>query len=240
MQRFLVFLVLIAGLSFGKDLQAKDGSLIVFAGISGSGKSSMARELAKLCHAESRLEPEEVDWPYYVKGKQPYGEFSAYNVFRAMRVYALWEASKIRDQGGVVFVDSYYDKITSYYLGKPGMEWLISPQDPYYSCVEKLTLLDKEKLPDADCVVLFDISYNDWIQMLASRGRIRDSLEGFQESYALYRGYIKDAVSSLCVERNIRLVVFRQEFSSVNIQAQKLLKLLEEKNILKRSFYENK
>lgn len=208
------------------------GCLVAFAGISGSGKTTLAKELASLCSAQVFFEPEESEWPEFVRHKHAYSEFSAYSCIRGFRVSALYQAWNLRQNGALVFTDCCYDKITSYYLEKPGMEWLISPHDPYFNCVKLLTKIDTEQLPNPDCIVLLDVTLDDWIQMLTKRGRIRDSIDGFQENYERYNSYIKDAAISLCAEKNIKLVRFKTKFGDVKIQALKLFKVLEEQKII--------
>jgi len=208
------------------------GKLIVFAGISGSGKSTTAKALAALCNSPCYLEPEEHEWPDFIRVKQPYGEFSSFIVARAIRVNALWLAWQEKMQGNLVFMDSYYDKITGYYLDKPGMEWLISPNDPYFDCAWQVTQLDIELLPDADCIVLFEIGFDDWITMLDSRGRVRDNIDGFRANYIRYKAYIADAVEQVCQDRNIPFVRFHQKLSNPYTQAQALKSILIEQNII--------
>ena len=104
-----------------ESTQDSAGKLIIFVGISGSGKSSLAREVAKRSNATCFLEPEEEEWPDFVQQKQSYGEFSSLMAIRSIRVHSLWSAWEAREKGNLVFVDTYYDKITSYYFKKQGM-----------------------------------------------------------------------------------------------------------------------
>ncbi len=202
------------------------GQLIVFAGISGSGKSSLAKELAILCHGTCFSESEESEWPEFIRKKQPYGEFSSFVTFRSMRTDALWKAWDLRNEGKIAIMDSYYDKITYYYLGKPGMEWLMNPESPYFPCARMITDLDAQLLPNADCVILLDVPYDDWMQMLTKRGRIRDSIEGFQANYRLYRKYVSEAVRQICTEKHIDLLIFQPQFGDIHTEAKKLHTLL--------------
>lgn len=218
---------------FGTEaIQPTTGKLIVFAGISGCGKSSTTKELANLCNSPCYLEPEEHEWPAFIRVKQPYGEFSSFIVARAIRVNALWSALDEKNKGNLVFMDSYYDKITGYYLDKPGMEWLISPSDPYFNCAMEVCQLDINLLPDADCIVLIEVGFEDWITMLNSRGRVRDSIDGFRENYIRYKSYVAGAVEQLCEERNIPFIRFEQKISDPKTQAIALKALLVEKNLL--------
>lgn len=212
-----------------------NGKLIIFTGLSGSGKSSLAKEVAKRSNALCFLEPEEQKWPDYVQEKQDYGEFSSLMTIRAIRVHSLWNAWKAREAGSLVFVDTYYDKINAYCVGKPGMEWLIDPKDPYFPIALEVLRLDNEILPNADLIVLLDISYDDWIKMLNVRHRAKDFIEGFQDSYLLAKRYLFEALNKLSIEKNIPFIVFQQKFSSIEEQADLLCQVLEkEKIILKK------
>ena len=211
----------------------QQGRLIVFAGISGSGKSSLAKELAVLCHGTCFSETEESEWPEFIRNKQPYGEFSSFVTFRSMRVDALWRAWNLRNEGKSAIMDSYYDKTTYYYLGKPGMEWLVNPDDPYFPCARMITDIDAKFLPNADCVVLLDVSIDDWMKMLKKRDRIRDNIEGFQSNYQRYREYVLEAVQEICTENHIHLLVFSPQFGDIHTQAVQLHALLIDHQIFK-------
>ena len=205
-----------------------DGKMIGFVGISGSGKSTLARELGVLMEADVFSETEEEQWPHWIRSVHPYSEFSSYVTFRALRVDALWKAKEKADRGEVAIVDSYYDKITSYYLGRPGMEWLISSSDPYYPVVKMLTELDTENLPNVDLLVFLDVDISTWMRFLEKRGRIRDQIDGFQQSYQMYRSYVKEAAQRLQSEKNIPVVIFKPEFGDPAMEARRLYKLLQE------------
>lgn len=226
---FICLFILSQTKSFGEE---ESGKLIVFAGISGCGKSSTAKALAEICHSPCYLEPEQHEWPSFIRVKQPYGEFSHFIVARSIRVHALWTAWDEKIKGNVVIMDSYYDKITGYYLDKPGMEWLMHPEDPYFECAMEVCQLDNQFLPDADCIVLFEVSFDDWMKLLDSRGRDLDNIEGFRESYSRYKSYIADAVEKISKERNIKLVRFEQKFSDPQTQAEELKQILINENVL--------
>lgn len=221
----LTILILFSNPFFG-DHDEKLGRMIVFAGISGSGKSTLSRELGKLMESSVFCEPEEDEWPEWVVGKRLNGKFNAYVTFRSLRLNALWHAHEVVKNGGVAIVDSYYDKITSYYLGNPGMEWLIEKEDPYYSVVSQLTKLDNEHLPKADLVILLDVTFEDWVQLLGSRQRCRDTIDGFRESYSMYRSYVKNAIISLNQDQNIPYVIFQPTFGDPKKEALRLYELL--------------
>lgn len=200
----------------------KSGKLIILVGISGSGKSTLARELAAITNAKLYLEPEEKEWPELVKRSNFYGEFAAMTSLRNLRVKNLYDAKHSRDEGYVAIVDSYYDKITSYYIDKPGMEWLISPKDPYFEAARIVTDTDTKYLPNADCMIFLDIDIETWQQFLKLRNRDRDNISGFRESFYLYKKYIEDAVIKLSKEQGVKLIKFSPNSDDVKIQAYRI------------------
>lgn len=208
------------------------GKMIAFIGISGSGKSTLSRELGKLINAKTFLEPEEKDWPNEVRKSYLYGEFSALSSLRNLRIQNLYDADNYRKQGLVTIVDSYYDKITHYYLEKPGMEWLISPKDPYFPVAQMLMKIDEETLPNADCIVFLDIDLEIWKKFITRRNRDRDSIDGFQESVFAYRRYVEDATHILSKKHGIKVIRFRPSMDEISVQALRLKQILIDENIL--------
>ncbi len=94
-----------------------DGSMnpknkfIAFIGLPGSGKSTTAKELAKLMHTQYVYnEPEENEWDDLVTRREFYGPFNGLLWFRNTRVKGLLEAYDKFKQGNNVIMDSYYDK----------------------------------------------------------------------------------------------------------------------------------
>lgn len=231
---FVVLIVFFRALYSNEGVPTPVGNLIIFAGISGSGKSSLAREVAKRSNAICFLEPEEEGWPDFVQEKQFYGEFSSLMTIRSIRVHSLWKAWEAKEQGNLVFVDTYYDKIHSYYLSKPGMEWLIDPKDPYFMIAEEVCRLDTNILPNADAIILLDIGYEDWIKMLTMRGRGKDFISGFQESYNLAKQYLFDAIQTLSREKNIPVIIFEQKFGDFDEQVNLLTELLKKEEIFSK------
>src|SRR5581483_2191047 len=138
------------------------GKMIAFAGISGSGKSTIARLLAEKINACAVCEPEACAWPAVVTEREKYGAATAMLAFRQLWAQQYIDADYLRQADKVVFVDTYFFKIYGYYLDKPGMEWLVPSQDSYMSFLLQLNYLDQQHFPNADCVVLFDVTLEDW------------------------------------------------------------------------------
>lgn len=207
------------------------GKIIAFSGLSGSGKSTMAKILSEKIKAEYVGEPEENEWPEIIIRRDFYGPALAMLEFRQMWAKIYLDAKHLA-QEKIVFVDTYFFKIFGYYLNKPGMEWLVPPQDPYLPILLQINQLDESIFPDADYVVLFDIELDDWKLFLKSRGRNWDQLPGFDESYELNRKYINDATTEHCRKYSIKLINFKQQFGNPDIQAEKLKNLLISEGIL--------
>jgi hypothetical protein len=77
--------------------------------------------------------------------------------FRSIRVPMLLEAQRLNEEGEIVFIDTYYDKLLYYYIDKYCMLWLISPSDRYFSVMKQIAEIDKDVLPDADIAVFFEV-----------------------------------------------------------------------------------
>lgn len=207
------------------------GKLIVAMGIPGSGKSTVVRALANLCSAISFHEPEEESWPTFIAKRDIYGYFTAITWFRSSRVPQLFDADELREKGELVFVDSYFDKLIVKYLGKPGLEWLIPPQDSYFDAVRQMSQLDYEHLPDADVIINFVVTESVWEKFLELRGRNMDSEEGFRNCYALQE-YILESGQAHSREKGSIVIDFNQEFSSPEESAESLHSLLRTKGVL--------
>jgi len=207
--------------------------MIAFSGLSGSGKSTIAKIIAKEVNAFCISEPEENAWPVSLRHREQYGPSTGLLALRNIWAQQYIDADALRKEGKTVFLDSYFFKINSYYLDKPGMEWLIPGDDPYLSTLVKISQLDLIYFPDVDCVILLDISFEDWKLFIQARGREFDKLPGFADSYTLNKKYIDDATSMHCAANGIRLIHFKQKWGDPVMQAQQLKELLIAENVLK-------
>lgn len=207
--------------------------MIAFSGISGSGKSTIAKILAEQLLAECVSEPEEINWPEITKDRKKYGHSTALLEFRQIWAKQFIDANLLDKEGKLVFLDTYFFKISAYYLDKPGMGWLIPPKDPYLPILKELFILDLKHFPDANCVILLDISFENWKLFLKARGRDLDNSPGFLESYELISRYIREATIQHCKNHNIKLIQFPQIFGDPYAQAKKLQELLIKEKIIK-------
>lgn len=222
-----IAIILFPSLLFSHD----NGLVIAFAGLSGSGKTTMAKMLETLCTCTILIEPEESEWPEVVTEKN-FGYFTMWMGFRQIWLPLQFEAQALKKNNKTVFLDSYFIKIIGYELEKSGMEWLFPKEDPYFAVYRQICQLDIQHLPDPDCIVLFDVSYNDWLKLLASRNREWDKTPGFIESYDQTKSAIQESVLQLCKERNILLIHFQPEFGDPLEQAKRLRSLLIKEKIL--------
>ncbi len=92
------------------------GLLIAGVGLPGVGKTTLLRALAQKNGWHRLAEPEEAHWPLAARDHTHAGIFTALTWFRAMRVSNLFAADRLRQQGQIVLVDSYYDKLMTYYF----------------------------------------------------------------------------------------------------------------------------
>lgn len=228
--RFLFILYL---LSFSNALFSEEkGFVVAFAGLSGSGKTTMAKTLEHLCSCCILTEPEESDWPEVITHSSEFGYFSMWMGFRQLWLPLQYKAHKLKKENRLVILDSYFIKIIGYELSEPGCEWLFPKDDAYFHLYQQICQLDINYLPDPDYIVLFDISFEDWIKFLDSRNRSWDKTAGFVESYASTKQAIQKAIESLCKSRDIKLIRFQQQFGDIPEQAARLKKLFIQNNIL--------
>ena len=202
--------------------------LIVFVGIPGCGKSSTVKELANLLDIKYFAEPEEEKWADAAKDWKTYGSFSMLMWFRSMRVPMLFEAQKLSEEGEIVFIDTYYDKLLYYYIDKYCMRWLISPSDLYFEPMKKIAEIDNKVLPNADLVIFFEVNREDWVELLKIRNRGTDHDEEFMKNFETQK-FLLEATKKFCEEKGVELIVFPQDNSSVQDSALKLKSLLEGK-----------
>lgn len=94
-----------------------------------------------------------------------------------------YQAAQGGTHGRVSVLDSYYDKWCVGWLGEPGMEWLMAPDDPYLPLAQEMAALDARLLPAADVVIVLEIAEAHWHDQLAVRGRTIDRSPLFLRSY---------------------------------------------------------
>ena len=211
--------------------QSQKGLLITAVGLPWSGKSSVMRELATLIDGTCFCEPEEKDWPDAVKMRELSGNFTMISWFRSVRLPQLLRANQVRSFGDIAITDSYYDKLLAYYIGKPGMEWLINPSDPYFDVTVAMAKKDWDQLPNADVIVFFEISLDLWKNFIAKWNQSLDCDPKFLESFSTQELFL-NACQKLCDEKHITLIKIKQEWSSPREMAIKIKNALYTKGIL--------
>lgn len=203
------------------------GKLIAGFGLPGSGKSSVMKCLGELHGWQVFLEPEEDKWAAAVHERDRCGHITALTWFRAARVPLLYEADRLRCMGATTIVDTFYDKLVHRYLGRKGMEWLMSSTDPYFGVAKELARLDYEKLPDCDCLIFFQVDRVTWDQLLSRRNRKFDSTNPLRDSFETSELFLQCA-KEYCAERSIPLIEFSNEISTPIQSARALTKRIKE------------
>lgn len=210
-------------------MQAK---IIAFAGNSCTGKSTMARLLAPHVQAHVFIEPEEMRWSLVSQKWNKYSQSAALLAMRNIWIPMFIDADRLRKQGTSSILDTYFLKLDGYYIGKPGMEWLVPANDPYIQPLKQIFSIDETYLPDVDYVVLFDISFENWEKFVKTRHREWDKEVDLAKTYEPNKKYITQAVNEHCKKFNIKLIHFTQVFGDPNIQAERLKELLVKEKII--------
>jgi hypothetical protein len=168
--------------------------IIAMLGLPGAGKSTLARALAELLDADALLEPDEAQWPEFVVHPHVNGAFTRLSWFRSQRVPLYYAAKDSAARGHAAILDSYYDKWCVGWLGRPGLEWLIEPDDPYMPVARQMASTDHEQLPAADVVIMLEIDEQQWLEQLASRGRVIDRHDPFLRSHRSQAHFVETAL----------------------------------------------
>lgn len=168
--------------------------IVSLLGLPGVGKSTLAGALGRAMDGAVLAEPEESAWPDFVKRPHPLGDFTRLSWFRSQRVPLYYAADAIRRRGKVAVLDSYYDKWCGGWLGKPGLEWLISPDDPYFPVAMTIAELDAKLLPSADVVVVLEITEDLWFAQVQGRGRTIDRHDPFLQSHHTQELFVNTAL----------------------------------------------
>jgi hypothetical protein len=140
----------------------------------------------------------------------------------------LIEAERLSEEGEIVLIDTYYDKLLHYYIDKYCMRWLLSPSDRYFPVMKQIAEIDKDVLPDADIIIFFEVEKENWINSLKNRNRPTDNDEEFLKNFETQK-FLLEATKKLCEEKGIELIIFPRDASSVEDSALKLKKILTER-----------
>jgi deoxyadenosine/deoxycytidine kinase len=192
----------------------KRGILIAGVGLPAAGKSTVLKALAEKKGWQRFAEPEEVFWPQSVRRHEMAGVFTALSWFRAMRVSNLSAADASRQQGNVSVVDCYYDKLMTYYLTQPHMEWLVSSQDPYFEVLKFMATVDQQQLPQADIIAMLTVSFDTWKQLIMSRQRQLDMERVFPHAFP-FQSYLLQAVQMECTQSGGHLITCENRFGEI-------------------------
>jgi len=169
-------------------------------GVPGVGKTTLGRAIARRLDACFLAEPEEADWPSFVQNPHSDGAFTLLSWFRSQRVPSYYEADRVRRRGGVAVLDSYYDKWCLGWLGRPGLEWLMAPSDPYLPVALGMAAIDARVLPRADLVILLEIAEPLWRAQLHRRHRLIDIDPAFLASHHSQSYFRQAAIERAAVD----------------------------------------
>lgn len=149
--------------------------------------------------------------------------------FRCIRVPQLFEARRLVETDKLVLIDSYYDKLSSLYIkDKKNFSWIFdygneeekNTNSEYYKCLEKITEIDYQTLPDADYIIFLETTENVWRQFLLRRNRQLDRNSQFLRSFDGQES-MKNAVFQYQIDqeakgKRVEIINHFQRFDSAN------------------------
>jgi len=204
--------------------------IIAAFGIPGSGKSTTTREIGKILNIPTFHEPEEPEWGEVVVERELCGNFNAIMWFRSIRLPYYYKANLLREKGEMSMLDSCYDKLFHLYLGKPGMEWLLSSSDTYFEEMKSIAKKDYENIPDLDLIIFFKQSEDNWHKFIQKRNRNLDNESEFKDSFELQNAFLC-AVETYCTESKCKLYVHEQSFTSPETEAKIIANKIKELSV---------
>ena len=219
--------------------QKKKGILIAAMGLPSVGKSSVIRELGMLLGCKTLIEKEESYWNQAISDRDKNHDFFTANMsFRCMRVPYYYEASRDVEEGKLVLLDTFYDKLSYLYMeDKVNFKWLFDDDSAYYNSLKEIVKLDYENLPDADYLIFFDIERDVWKKFMVKRGRKLDENKDFINSFDGIKK-MKEAVDEYkkYLEENkkkLKIIKVKQKYDSANrIALSVFAQLLHEEEIV--------
>ena len=143
-------------------------TIIALMGVPSSGKSTIARELAKQCNgSQSYLEGEEDEYPLELKAwllqlNRAGNVFAVYSYFRNIRMQHMIAATANKHHlGRSAIIDCYFDKLMADAFDDDKREALslfINRQHVDFPLVQKLAYQDRDEFPDADVIIFLRLS----------------------------------------------------------------------------------
>lgn len=203
------------------------GKLIAAFGIPGSGKSSTTKEIGKILNIRTFHEPEESQWGEAVTLRSIVGNFTALMWFRSTRIPQFILASKLKELGNNVMLDSCYDKLFYLYYNKEGMDWLFSKDDLYYEEMIGIAKKDYDNLPDIDIIIFFLQTEKNWREFIRIRNRDLDNDIEFNNSFVLQEALLEVA-KQYTDAKNCRLIIHEQSFSDPQTEALKIVQIIKQ------------
>lgn len=176
--------------------------IIAFVGIPGAGATTLTKFLGKgtnCCGHFLSEEDEKTDSCDCLKDNYAFGLRMK---FRLERIKHLYMAQKQSENGQIVFIDGYYDKLMRFYLGEKGCRWLMKSSDPYFKVAKEISYIDYRLLPDIDVIIGLRVSFDVWIHFLKNRGRPLDLNVDFQKECFLGQDIFLNIAKQYCVSHD--------------------------------------
>lgn len=183
------------------------GKFIAFVGMMGTGKSTLAKQLAQQLNAQVFIEPEADHWP--VPADEPWENhvYALENWVRNISHEHFVKARAESDNGALTVSDGGFFLINRNLIGDACCDWYfrhLSPKD--YDNLRTQAATDWQTAPLPDALILLEASKSTWLDFLKARGRHMDANAEMINHYEAIQQLIAKAATEYAADHHIPII----------------------------------
>ena len=207
-------------------------TFLAFMGIPGSGKSTIAKNLADRINSQCYLENEEDLYPNDIKLKfndvdKDQNIVDIHYYFRNMRAEYHKQAEANKKNKLSSILDSFYSKVMLDIIKQPNTDWFINSKNRHFNKIKNISELDSSNLFDADIVIFLNVTKDLHKTFLKSRNReceVDERIISAQSSFY-------NATVNYAEMKNKKLIVVQQEYNVDKI-VNNIIEILKKEKII--------